>query len=723
MSHCTLLALCLTLMPAARDGVVLIDPGWLARRGGGPYLLDRAATTYRLTTDVRTAGTAFVVDAADVTLDLNGHTVVYGDAPPLPVRNGGFEDGSGRSVPGWDLDAAPAAALAANTTFLFGKQVLRLTAFTTPQRIVSAPIVVPATKHLHVAAVTPARGAFHTVLQLSVLDADSGQVLGTGQSTNVERGTSAVARFQPGAARRIVLRLDVTPAPGKPASLDLDAAVVLPSGDHGILATNAWTGEIPGWSNLARAVPALGRKVSRLTIRNGIVRQGAGRGHDSSPLFCVGARGLVIEDVSMLTTGLDTNTVQADRTSGPVTVRRCTFRHDVENITDRLRSIAALRLGQAEGPIVVEECRFLAVPQVGILLDGVRSGRPVRIRRNQLEQRAVVTNGYAIAVAGSRHFEIADNRIMAENGRGIDIDSYRREPVEDGVIRHNHVEVHERLNREYWTRMEARALRLRNTVDAHGAHRRLRIHDNTLIAHADAGPGSRAYAVRLTYQNRDGSMSHADVRLEHNTLKAIAHGVDPTSRVSALAIAGLDAGVDLHIRDNVLEGNDSALTLGDGEGDVTGITLVGNTLVRSTEGAARPYVAIHAGNWTQAVRRVALLDTRLRGGAELGVRWSGSAVKEVGTGRLLRVRTAAGASVVVKDAAGAVQFRGTADDRGELRDIPLVTRRYRQTTPDGRQDTIEASGPFEVTATRGDRSARRSVEPHEGETIVLKVNE
>src|SRR5262245_10615584 len=118
---------------------VFIDGAWLAARGAGPYVLDQAGATYVLETDVRTQGTAFVVGAAGVTLDLNGYTVTYGDSAPLGVPNGGFETGSGRVVPGWDLSGAPSAAIAPNTSLLFGNQVLRLSNFTTPQRMVSAP--------------------------------------------------------------------------------------------------------------------------------------------------------------------------------------------------------------------------------------------------------------------------------------------------------------------------------------------------------------------------------------------------------------------------------------------------------------------------------------------------------------------------------------------------------------------------------------------------------
>src|SRR5436305_1516281 len=93
---------------------ISIDGAWLRKRSPGPYLLDQPNATYTLTTDVHTKGTAFLVAAADVTLDLNGHEVVYGDSDPVVVPNGGFEEGSGTTVPGWDLSGAPNARLAPN---------------------------------------------------------------------------------------------------------------------------------------------------------------------------------------------------------------------------------------------------------------------------------------------------------------------------------------------------------------------------------------------------------------------------------------------------------------------------------------------------------------------------------------------------------------------------------------------------------------------------------
>ncbi|MFO0927754.1 MAG: hypothetical protein U0736_12070 [Gemmataceae bacterium] len=202
------------------------------------------------------------------------------------------------------------------------------------------------------------------------------------------------------------------------------------------------------------------------------------------------------------------------------------------------------------------------------------------------------------------------------------------------------------------------------------------------------------------------------IRLERNTLRAIARGAD-TGRAVLLAVAGLDAGVDLHIRDNVLESNDSAITLGDGEGDVDGLTLTGNTLVRSTAGAARLFVAVHAGSWTQAVRNVVILDTRLRGGAELAAAGAGQ------RRRSRHRRTAPRPHRPCRDgdrdrpAAAATIFRGPADATGEVRDIPVTkTRCHRQPTADPRQAAVDPCGPFTVTGDAQRPHSERTPSSH-----------
>jgi hypothetical protein len=709
------LAVCPCLVEAATppkepSRVVAINREWLAHRGPAPYVLDQSDTKYVLTTDVRTVGTAFVVEAANVVFDLNRHTIVYGDGKAVAVANGGFEEGSGRSVPGWDLSRAPAAELAPNTSYLFGKQVLRLKNVRAIQRIVSDPIAVPATDHTYTASITPAGSDYRTDLTLTVVDDRTGKVLGKGRSANVERGISAVAHFQPGTSRAVRLRVEVTPPANRTINLDLDYATATVSHDYGILASNAWTGDIPGWNNLPAALRRTRGKVSGFTLKNGAVQQGGARGYACSPLFFTHLPGLVVDGVQTFTGGMDTITLNAEAASDSVVIRGCTFRHDVDNVSNRGLQCAVVHLAQINCPVRVEDNRLLDVPLVGILMDYCRH---TRILRNRFRQREVAVNGYALIVSACRDFEIAENRIVAENGRGILLDGYRKDPLDGGDIHDNYVEVRERLNREYNTRIEARALRMR--AGEAGPHRNLHIHHNTFVAITGPGLAQQAFAVRIGYGNKDGQMDHANLRIEHNTMRAITTSSEPESRASALALDGLAPGVDLRLRDNVLESNDASVTLADTEGPASGVRLIANTFRKSTEGARRPYAAVHAGYWIFPVQAIEILAPRLENGATLDIRWAGSGVKDLSIGYLLTVaarregKPVSDAVVSVRDKHGSEVFSGKTDARGEIRDIPTIDTRYRQETADPKRIIAEHRAPFTVSVTSGGVSVSREI--------------
>lgn len=83
---------------------VRITRQWLQRQGAAPYYLSQPGTRYVLETDVVVRGTAFVVIADNVTLDLAGHSVFYDHARPVEVKNGSFETDEA-----WDFSAAPGA--------------------------------------------------------------------------------------------------------------------------------------------------------------------------------------------------------------------------------------------------------------------------------------------------------------------------------------------------------------------------------------------------------------------------------------------------------------------------------------------------------------------------------------------------------------------------------------------------------------------------------------
>src|SRR4051812_32492449 len=71
---------------------VNIDDAWLTANGPSPYVLIQPNTTYILAKDIVAPRTAFVVGAANIKLDLGGHSVTYGDTEPLVIPNSGSED-------------------------------------------------------------------------------------------------------------------------------------------------------------------------------------------------------------------------------------------------------------------------------------------------------------------------------------------------------------------------------------------------------------------------------------------------------------------------------------------------------------------------------------------------------------------------------------------------------------------------------------------------------
>ena len=728
-----------TLASSQAEGVVidddqnniLIDSNWLAQRGAGPYLLDQAGMTYVLMTDVRTAGTAFVGTAANVTLNLNSHTVTYGDSTPATVVNAGFEQGTGTSVPGWDLSGAPAAALAPNTRLLFGNQVLRVSNFTTAQRIVSDPISIPLAGHTYTASITPANPNSKVFVTISVIDTATGQVLGSGTSDSAARGFSALAHFTATTTNPVRLQIDVASQYGNTQSVDLDQATLTVSGDYGIMASHAWSGDILGYSNFAGQVGTAYKNASGFTVKNGFIVQGQGDGYGSSPLYFRGLAGVAVDGVETHATGLDTQSLEASYATVGVTVRNSTFREDIDNISDRMNNFATLKLNSISGPIVVQGNHLLGSPQIGIMLAGNDPQYPVSILNNEIRQNAVVTNGYAILFSTVQNFTIASNTIIPTNGKGISLDGYKPYLMANGAIRNNYVEVQERVNREYPTDgVEAVALRLRNSVDGMGPQRDISVHDNTFIARTGPALVREAHAVRISYVNNNGAMNDAGISLVNNLIKAIVTTTDTWWRGRALMLDRVDAGIGLHIAGNVLESNDTSLALtNDTTGGVNDVDLFSNTLRKSSEGPARTYTGILAGYYNREIHDVRIFDTRLENGATASIVFAGTGLKDLSVGWLLdlKVQDAAGnplsgAAVSVLDRVGTQVYSGTTGADGWVHGIPVVTTVYQQTTTDPRQIIVDDRGPFSVQASFGGTTISQDVLIAASLELVLTVS-
>src|SRR5262249_19692647 len=207
-----------------------------------------------------------------------------------------------------------------------------------------------------------------------------------------------------------------------------------------------------------------------------------------------------------------------------------TFREDINNISDRMRTFATLKLNNISAPIHVEGNHLLGSPQAGIVIARNDPHFAIEIRNNEFRQNAVVTNGYAILLSAAQNFEIAGNTVVPTNGKGFLLDGYSSAPLLNGSIHDNYVNVQEVANREYPLGLEAVALRLRNNLGSNGVQRILNITNNTFIARTGPGQLAEAQSVRLSFANIDGAMDNAGIVLDNNLIKAIVTTPDQSYR-------------------------------------------------------------------------------------------------------------------------------------------------------------------------------------------------
>ena len=504
---------------------VHLTPSRLAEQGPGPYVLSRPGTTYILEADVTTPGTAFIVLAPNITLDLNGHTVTYDNAQPIAVVNGGFEGRRPDRHPRLGRLAAPGAVRSRARAGMWGDWMLTLPDLSTAATLVSSPIAIPQAGIQYAAMITPKASTGPTVT-LSVVDTATGAVLASASSPNPDRGFSAVTRFTPPTTDPVRLEVTIAPAAGRAGTVNLDFAAVYRTGSYGILATpSPWN--LPPHLQAAIAGTRAG-KPAHVTIRGGSIVQGQADSYSASSVFAMSIDGITIDRVHATASGPDTNILELTYSTDPV-VKGCRLVGRLDRISDRMRIFAAVRLGDIAGPVRVEDNAIAGRMHAGIVV--TRKGvvpQPVRISGNTIEHEALATDGYGIILCNVKRFDVSRNTIRPTNGRGLMLDTFSRGMSEGGRVHDNVIEARERPNLEYEaTSLEAVAMTVR--VFATGAVKHVSFEGNTFSARTGPGGDWAAAGARISISRDNPMMSGAGLVFRGNTFRAVVDGVDPSA--------------------------------------------------------------------------------------------------------------------------------------------------------------------------------------------------
>lgn len=715
------------------SSAILIDAAWLSANGPAPYYLRTPAKTYRLETDVTVDGTAFVILDSDIILDLNGHTVTYGNSTPITVQNGGFESGSSPTdIPSWSFNDSSKASRIAARVGMWGDYMLRLTSITTAQTITSETIGIPLAGVEYAASVF-CRGPQSATVTIRITDSATGTVLASGNSANPNRGFAAIARFTPTTTAPIKIVIVVTPAAGQTQTVDLDYVAFERSRDYGIVCTRApynlpthlRTTTVNNEATLCR----------RFTLQNGSVMQGTGRSVGGSAMYAQTCDTLTVTDTTFTCNGMDTNIVFGQYANNPTFLRN-NFVGQLDRISNRLLQFGALSLSNAGGVVTVTDNSVTGSMHAGIVVTRQAvNDNTITIADNYVSHTALGTDGYGIIVNFVKNFLIDRNTIEPVDGRGILLDGYGSGQTTDGVVSNNTVEGRESPNLEYnGEQMEATAFRMRSFSGS--LFRNVTVSGNTFYAETGIDMDWAAAGARITFNNANGLMDDANIVFEDNAFKAVLLSVDPgytgarSPRAWGCTVSRITTGTGTIFRNNRFESNDYSLNIGDNDSfnAVNGdIDFISNTFAKAAEGVTRQHYSIAVGSSANGVTDVRFFDNTYEAGAGTDILWLEAKTKDISVGWLLDVTVTdggppvSGATVTVTDAAATVQYTGTTDVTGQVIGAYAPVTKYRQATSNPALITTDTLTPLAVAAVSGPKSGSTNATPTANDTAAVAI--
>jgi hypothetical protein len=514
--------------------------------------LDRPNTTYVLRRDVTSAGTCFAVTAPHVVLNLNGHSVTYDAAPPVPVANGSFEAPLSGS---WDTSHAPDAQRVAGT-FVHPVQVydgnysLRFSLPAADQYVESlGTVTLEANTTYSVSAMFRNSGnneprensanATRDPLELSVELAGTGhQGTSTGITWRGFQYTNAV--FTTGArpvSAKIKVSLAKAATPGVTGYAYVDDIRILKAHSYGVHLG-------PGYAN-ARF----------FTVTNGTILQGQGSGFDSHAINMEesAGEGWSIDHLAITTQGINSKAVSG-RYFKNSDISFNTIRHNVATIKVRDHYDGAaiyLPYHTSTGSFnsTVHDNTFLSGVQTALFIEQTPGQKQNEIYNNRITLQTKYTNDFAILAAGAViHDNIVDCGSGNNSCRGIGIGGHGTK------VYNNNVTVQQLpRNQEYNGCQMAGAYGMQMEYQPHDVE----VYGNVVTANAGE---CEAYALRA---NPEVGASSNNL-VHDNTFVAIASG---RGRGASSKFSALDAAA-LKFDRNTFRTNDRWIYL-DGEGAVT----------------------------------------------------------------------------------------------------------------------------------------------------------
>ncbi|MHB8773333.1 MAG: right-handed parallel beta-helix repeat-containing protein [Syntrophales bacterium] len=645
--------------------------------------LTQGNTTYILDSDVRSEGTCFRIQANNVTLDLNGHTVLYDDYPSAGLANADFETGSGGVPADWDLSQAPTAVRRSTVDYAMVNQwFLYLGNAANGTVVTSAWTPLPANV---AAAVYFVRGDklwdYNTIPSWNLtVEAEDGTVVLTKDFTQDQvfsfTTKSTPTRYR--AKLRLVdgYGLSLKSIYGVLPSFDLFD--LRPQGNRGIQAEYR----------------------NNVYVKNGRVVQGRGKSLYGHGVYVSGGTGITVENLSVDNEGMEAagiyiNWGNSVKVSGNTVVSRNPY------VFARMQLSAAVNVSNGSNLLVTGNTVDAGAGWGGILV----SNKDQEISYNTVRTRSTITNHHAIATAGAGavispiNSRIHHNVIEADPGQGI------LTAPNGGEVYENDITIRKTgPNFEYgYISFDAITLKDYGNLWCNN----LKVYNNRINLYGAYDKYYTGYASGYKVINGIMNMCTGNnVVYDNNTI--VARTVDPEVHLTGIEMGGMNDNLVVY-RNNFIDSDGSNLVFGGyaGQGEIyPNLLFLGNIFVKGPTSVGYHTLGMErSGNVN--TDKIRFVDTKVSGGASLAdvqlpgsygrysysVEWSVNTAVRDGSWVPL-----GNAAVVFRDKDGNTAYSGVTDSTGKIDNVALVEYRRNGNGQAGTSNVTTLS-PYTVVIT------------------------